>query len=192
MSGKTDSKPTPPGALWYDAAAFAERAHAGQTRRDGRTPYAAHVARVAMTVSAVFGCDDEQTLAIAWLHDTFEDTTTDFEDLLERFGETVAREVAALSKNPALPSEQRESAYDEGLAAASWRAKIVKLADVIDNMHDSLREHWEDSGGPGRARLVDRAERALRIAEADGGDRPEMTRACEAVRETLAIYPRGR
>lgn len=170
--------------LWHEAAAFAERAHRGQTRRDGVTPYAAHAARVAMNVSAVFGCADEQTLAIAWLHDTIEDTTTDYEDLLEAFGTGVADGVAVLSKNAALPKAERERRYDQNLRAAGWRPKLVKLADVLDNMLDS---------GPGtsagrRARLIDRAERAIALAEQDGSGRGELTVAVGVVARALVRF----
>ncbi len=79
--------PTP---LWRRASAFSTRAHDGQFRRDGATPYIVHPHAVAMTVRHVFGCDDEVTLAIALLHDTIEDTTVDYDDLLEAFGPEVA------------------------------------------------------------------------------------------------------
>jgi (p)ppGpp synthase/HD superfamily hydrolase len=173
--------------LWHEAAAFAQREHRHQTRRDGATPYAAHAARVALTVAAEFGCDDETTLAVAWLHDTIEDTTTDYEDLLRRFGRAVADDVAALSKNPALPSDERERRYDEGLEAGSWRAKLVKLADVLDNLRDSGGER--STGRLGR--LIDRAERAIRIARAEGSGKPELGTACEIVASALEGFDAG-
>ena len=76
--------------LWQRAASFAARAHAGQVRKDGVTPYFAHPVRVAMIVREVFGCDDEVALAAAFLHDTIEDTRTDYDDLLGAFGPRVA------------------------------------------------------------------------------------------------------
>lgn len=166
--------------LWRHAAAIAERAHIGQTRHDGFTPYAAHPARVAMTVAAVFGCDDPEALAIAWLHDVIEDSTIDYEDLLGGFGSAVADGVAALSKNPALPEAARESAYDAGLERADWRAKLVKLADVTDNMADA-----GDLRPTKRGRLISRAERAIAIAERDDTGRPELIRAAASTRRAL-------
>ena len=153
--------------LWRRAASFAARMHRGQFRRDGVTPYAAHPARVGMTVAAVFGCDDPETIAIAYLHDVIEDTTADYEDLLDAFGPVVADGVAALSKNAALPSARREAAYDEGLEAASWRAKLVKLADVIDNMADMTTDGDEGR----RDRVASRARRAIDIARRDPSGR---------------------
>ncbi|MCA9299128.1 MAG: bifunctional (p)ppGpp synthetase/guanosine-3',5'-bis(diphosphate) 3'-pyrophosphohydrolase, partial [Phycisphaerales bacterium] len=85
--------------MFQRAASFAARRHRHQLRKDGHTPYVAHVYRVAMTVRHVFGCDDLATLAAAVLHDTIEDTDTDFDDIEEAFGTEVALLVAALTKN---------------------------------------------------------------------------------------------
>jgi guanosine-3',5'-bis(diphosphate) 3'-pyrophosphohydrolase len=171
-----------PAQLWRRAASFAARAHQGQFRKDGLTPYAAHPARVAATVGVLFGCDDAEALAIAWLHDTIEDSTTDYEDLAEAFGVAVADGVASLSKNPALPEPERERMYDEGLERAGWRPKLVKLADVLDNMADLAT----DAPAPLRARLLSRAERAVVIARRDGSGRAELARGIALVEQLIA------
>ena len=49
--------------LWHEAAAFSAHAHRHQIRKDGRTPYASHPARVAMILATIFGCEDETVLA---------------------------------------------------------------------------------------------------------------------------------
>ena len=148
--------------LWMAAASMAARAHGGQTRRDGRTPYVAHCFRVAMVVRDVFECDDEVCLAIALLHDVIEDTPADYDNVRRRCGAEVAEGVAALSKDMRRPEPEREPAYDEQIAAASWRAKLVKLADTVDNLIDT-----EGPTDKARARLG----RALAIAEADTSGR---------------------
>src|SRR3954467_9177362 len=94
-----------------EAAGFAARAHRHQFRKDGLTPYAAHPFRVCLIVRHGFGIGDPEFLAAALLHDTIEDTTTDFDDLEERFGARVAGWVAALSKDTRLPDAEREAAY---------------------------------------------------------------------------------
>src|SRR5947199_323790 len=73
-----------------EAIAFAARAHQGQMRKDGKTPYASHVFRVCLILRQVFGIDDPTALTAAVLHDTVEDTTTDYDELKEEFGEEVA------------------------------------------------------------------------------------------------------
>jgi guanosine-3',5'-bis(diphosphate) 3'-pyrophosphohydrolase len=121
-----------------EAVAFAARAHQGQLRKDGRTPYVSHVFRVGLVLREVFGIDDRQALVTAILHDTVEDTTTDFDDLEEKFGREVAAWVAALSKDKRRPEGEREQAYIEALAAGPWQVQACKLADVFDNLMDSV------------------------------------------------------
>jgi guanosine-3',5'-bis(diphosphate) 3'-pyrophosphohydrolase len=120
-----------------NAVAFAARAHRGQLRKDGATPYVSHVFRVCLTLRHVFGVSDVLVLTAAVLHDTIEDTTTDYDDLAEHFGALVAGWVAALSKDKTLPEAERERKYRETLAAADWPVKVCKLADIYDNLRDA-------------------------------------------------------
>src|ERR1700681_1625012 len=94
-----------------EAVSFAARAHRGQERKDGRTPYASHPFRVCLVVRDVFGFDDPRMLITALLHDTIEDTTTDYDDLEERYGAEIATWVAYLTKDKRLPDEERERVY---------------------------------------------------------------------------------
>jgi (p)ppGpp synthase/HD superfamily hydrolase len=71
------------------------------------------------------------------LHDTIEDTATDADDLIERFGPDVHRWVAALTKDKRLPDAERERAYAAALVAGGWQVHLCKLADVYDNLLDS-------------------------------------------------------
>ena len=103
-----------------EAISLAARVHQGQLRKDGRTPYASHVFRVCLIVRQVFGVDDISALTAAVLHDTVEDTTTDYDELKEEFGAEVAGWVSDLSKDKRLPDDQREKAYETQLAKASW------------------------------------------------------------------------
>jgi guanosine-3',5'-bis(diphosphate) 3'-pyrophosphohydrolase len=123
--------------LPFKATAFAARAHQHQKRKDGQTPYVSHVFRVCLVARHVFGFDDPRMLAAALLHDTIEDTSTDHDDLAEQFGEPVATWVAALTKNKALPHDAREADYCRRLAAADWQVKVLKLADIYDNLGDA-------------------------------------------------------
>lgn len=123
-------------AIVFEAAAFAARAHRHQLRKDKETPYVSHVFRVCLVVRQVFGFDDPTMLAAALLHDTIEDTATDCDDLVERFGPVVAAYVAALTKDMRLPHDEREFAYVAALASAPWQVKVCKLADVYDNLGD--------------------------------------------------------
>ncbi len=129
--------PPDPTEVMFRAVAFAARAHRHQLRKDGETPYVAHVVRVAFAVRQVFGIDDPKVLTAALLHDTIEDTPTDYDDLAERFGGDVAGWVAMLTKEMRLPEADREAAYKTVLASAPWQVVVCKLADIYDNLGDS-------------------------------------------------------
>ena len=89
--------------LWQRAVSFAAQRHEGQYRKDKVTPYFAHPVRVAFVVRHVFGEANETAVVAALLHDLIEDTTTDYDDLIEHFGKDVADCVAALTKDARLP-----------------------------------------------------------------------------------------
>jgi len=139
-----------------EAVAFAARAHRGQLRKDRETPYASHVFRVCLVVRHVFGIDNPHVLTAAALHDTVEDTTTDFDDLAEQFGVEVAGWVAMLSKDKRKPEGEREHDYVEQLVKAPWQVKVCKLADVLDNLMDTIHLRPEQ-----RARTLRNSHRYL-------------------------------
>jgi len=126
-------------ARLLDAISFAVRAHQGQLRKDGETPYAAHPCRVASILAHVFGVDDPEMLAAAALHDTIEDTPTDRDDLIDAFGERVAAWVAALTKDMRLPEKEREPAFLAQITRAGPEVMVLKLADAYDNLLDAER-----------------------------------------------------
>ncbi len=167
-----------------EAIAFAARAHQGQKRKDGETPYVSHVFRVCLVLRHVFDIEDSQALVAAALHDTLEDTTTDFDDLAEKFGEEVAGWVAALSKDKRLPEPEREKAYVEKLAKAPWQVKVCKLADVFDNLMDSAQ-----SKPVQRAHVCKRAHDYLDGLKADLPD--GVRRPWQMVAELLAELETG-
>src|SRR5437868_5732433 len=94
-----------------ESASFAARAHHGQMRKDKETPYVSHVFRVCLVVRDLFGFQDPRMLITALLHDTIEDTTTDFDDIENHYGQELAHWVAFLTKNKALAEAEREEDY---------------------------------------------------------------------------------
>ena len=164
----------PSDELLYHASCLAARLHRDQTRKDGVTPYFAHLQRVALILSHRFGCQDPVVLAAGLLHDAIEDTTADFDEIAEAVGPEVAALVAALTKDMRLPYDERELAYDRQLAAAPWQARLVKLADVYDNLCDSIL-----SGA--NVQVRDKAQRALALAHGE----PELLAATEALRKLM-------
>ncbi len=172
--------------MWQTAAGMAARFHQGQVRKDGRTPYISHPFRVALTAREIFGVSDEQVLAAALLHDTIEDTSADFDDIAEAFGDEVARIVAAVTKDMRLPEPAREPAYDEGLRAADWRAHVVKLADQFDNLSNALDDGLEP------ARFLDKCRRAVAVCGEPSSWTPEVARSVAQLQALMARAEMGK
>lgn len=179
---------TPAHDLWQRAAAFSARSHEGQRRKDGKTPYASHPVRVAMTLVMVFGESDPEAIAAALLHDTIEDTPADYDDIEEGFGQPVADIVAALTKNMILQEDERERDYDERLAHADWRARLIKLADCYDNLADIDSRVGDDLSKkpPILSRHLSRCERALRLAQGDAAAHASTARAIETLTSAMS------
>ena len=119
------------------AEEFATLRHLHQFRRDGKTPYVEHPKAVMGILRDEFGVTDPEVLATGLLHDTIEDTATDFDDVEREFGASVARRVAALTKDKRLSERARERAYFQQLRRASIEVKLCKLADALHNLRDS-------------------------------------------------------
>jgi guanosine-3',5'-bis(diphosphate) 3'-pyrophosphohydrolase len=171
---------TPESAIgpFLDAVAFAARAHKPQLRKDGQTPYVSHVFRVCMIVRHVFGVSDPRVLTAAVLHDTIEDTTTDFDDVAERFGPEIASWVGALSKDKRQQEDPREKAYMNELTGAPWQVQVCKLADIFDNLLDSGHFPAEK-----RKKTFERSRSYLEALKANL--RPEAKAHWETVAELL-------
>jgi guanosine-3',5'-bis(diphosphate) 3'-pyrophosphohydrolase len=165
-------------SMLLEAIAFAARAHRNQIRKDGATPYVSHAVRVCLIVRNVFNVADANVLTAAVLHDTIEDTTTDFDDLSRLFGLEVAGWVAALTKDMRLPDEVRETAYEAAIRDSPWQVKICKLADIYDNLIDSRKLDVAH-----QARTRSRSVRYLRAIQND--PTPCVVNAVKTVQDLL-------
>jgi (p)ppGpp synthase/HD superfamily hydrolase len=133
--------PRHPETLLAAADEFATWKHRHQFRRDGVTPYINHPRGVMAILRDEFGITDVDTLAAGLLHDTIEDTATDYDEILERFGRRVADLVAVLTKDKRLPEAKRERDYFAQLARAPLPARLCKIADSLYNVRDSDAKH---------------------------------------------------
>jgi guanosine-3',5'-bis(diphosphate) 3'-pyrophosphohydrolase len=181
----------PPAGTWtasyrplLESVSLAARAHKNQMRKDEKTPYVAHVFRVALVVRHVFGIDDPHCLMIALLHDTLEDTTTDWDDL-QQFGEDVGNCVATLTKDKRRPEPKREEIYCQALQKGPWPVQVCKLADVFDNLLDIAH-----LSPPQKSKAVARARAYL---QAIGAELQEQARRPhEIVTQLLAEVEAGK
>ena len=114
---------------------FATKKHKYQLRKDCKTPYWHHLRMVVKNLQNL-GIKNQDILCAGWLHDTIEDTNTDFDDLKELFGTTTAKIVSQVTKDTRIPYNKREYLYLQQLRKASWQAKAVKLGDILANISD--------------------------------------------------------
>ena len=131
---------------------FAKSKHKNQTRKDGKTPYINHLQMVVDLIKKS-GVTNNDIQSIGWLHDTIEDTPTDFDEIRDGFGLHIAKCVAALTKDTRIEKQKREKLYVRELKKAHWHVQLVKICDITANIIDlentkySDKEkinHWKD------------------------------------------------
>ncbi|MCG3779216.1 MAG: Guanosine polyphosphate pyrophosphohydrolase [Nitrosopumilus sp.] len=114
---------------------YAIKQHKSQYRKNNKTPYWYHLRDVVDNLE-IMGIKDESILCAGWLHDSIEDTSFDFDDVSKLFGEKIAQIVSDLTKETRLPKNQQEKNYLLQLSNSSWKAKVVKFADILANISD--------------------------------------------------------
>jgi GTP diphosphokinase / guanosine-3',5'-bis(diphosphate) 3'-diphosphatase len=120
------------------ARAFAIRAHGAQMRKYSEQPYVVHLDGVVRILQS-FGITAPPLLAAAYLHDTVEDTDASIEDILKAFGEEIAELVYWLTDAEQGKRKVRKLMSAWRLGRAPFNAKLIKLADFIDNTQDICR-----------------------------------------------------
>lgn len=118
------------------AMAFAKFKHKDQKRKYTNEPYFYHCTEVAEAIRQLALDDSEDMICAAYLHDTIEDTDTDFNEIEKYFGEEVEELVywlTDISKPEDGNREARKKLDREHIWKASADAKIIKLADIISN-----------------------------------------------------------
>jgi HD domain len=126
-----------------NAIDFATKAHKqiNHRRKYTQQPYAFHLKAVAQIVEEYVG-DDDVMIAVAWLHDTVEDTPATHHDIEMEFGKEVAALVSDLTdiSRPGDGNRAVRKAMDlKHIKTASPKAKTIKLADIIDNTLDIVK-----------------------------------------------------
>ena len=109
------------------AEELATRYHDGQYRKNRVLPYIVHPKSVADRITQ-YGLDDPESIAIAWLHDTIEDTPLTYDQIKDDFGKKVADGVYLLTRN--IGNDE----YKRRLRHAPDGIKLIKLCDTLDNI----------------------------------------------------------
>lgn len=133
------------GEIIQRAMDFAHKAHDGQVRTlDGAmVPYYTHCLNVGGLLSNFI--DDPEIIAAGVLHDVVEDTETTLKEIERQFGERVAALVAEVTDQPNMPKDlRRQSQIDKAASRElmSDSARMIKIADKIDNIQSAVRSNW--------------------------------------------------
>jgi len=133
-------------ALVRGALSVARRAHAGQFRQTGcdEVPFIEH----AMAVAELLATQNypDEVIAAGLLHDVAEHAEVEPDSLRERFGDTVAELVEALTEDASIEGyEERKKEHRERVAAAGPQAQAIFAADKATNVA-VLREAYEVLG----------------------------------------------
>lgn len=119
---------------------FAAGKHNDQRRKDSQSsPYINHLIGVAETLWSVGEVRDENLLVAAILHDTIEDTNTTAEEVRAEFGEEVLSLVLEVTDDKSLPKQTRKQLQVEHAPHKSNKAKLLKIADKINNIRDIIK-----------------------------------------------------
>ena len=167
-----------------EALAFATKAHGEQKRKYTQEPYVEHTKRVANLVRTVE--HSEAMICAAYLHDVVEDTPVSREEIEQNFGKEVARLVHELTDEfvkedyPALNRKKRKQREVARQAEMSPEAKTIKLADVIDNTRDIIKNDKDFA-----RRYIPEMEALVEALQ--GGDFKLLMQACYEVQRAKYI-----
>jgi (p)ppGpp synthase/HD superfamily hydrolase len=140
---------------------FAADKHRDQRRKgEDASPYINHPILVAETL-ARHGVTDLVTLQAAILHDTIEDTETTPQELESVFGPDVRAVVMEVTDDKSLPKQERKEQQVRLAPGLSRKAKLVRIADKISNVHDVLHAPPADWPLEWRLGYVDWTERVV-------------------------------
>lgn len=122
----------------------ATKAHDGQKRKGGDTPYITHPLAVGDMLA---NCGYSEDIIIAGiLHDTVEDTDVTLDYIRSEFGDRVAEIVNGASEpDKSLRWEDRKKHTIEYLRTASTEVRAVSCADKLHNI-TTMEEDYVDVG----------------------------------------------
>lgn len=123
-----------------EAIDFSAYKHRNQRRKNPKqTPYINHPISVA-TRLVKSGVHDTDVLISAILHDTVEDTDTTIAEIRDTFGPAISSIVSQCTDNKSLPKQERKRLQIEHAPYCTHEAKLVKLADKLDNLTGLLSD----------------------------------------------------
>ena len=124
--------------MFFKAIKFAEDKHKGQVRRGTKLPYVTHPLKVADRIGQFKDSKNyEALLTAAILHDTLEDTDTDYDEIEREFGKLVASIVKELTSDDKIIKKVGKAQYlMTKMVKLSNYGLFLKLVDRLDNVSD--------------------------------------------------------
>lgn len=121
------------------AIKFAVKAHQGQKRKDG-VDFICHPMSVGYMMKEL-GVDDKYVI-IGILHDVIEDTSYNYNDIKERFGEEIADGVKSISEDKKIKDYRlRKTAF---MAQLKNLDKNMIYIECADKLHNLLYDYAKD------------------------------------------------
>ena len=173
------------------AVTFAEQMHAGQHRRADGAPFIVHLIEVA-TLFQRAGAPDH-VIAAGVLHDVIEKTDVESSELTERFGQSIATLVLAVSEDKRITGyARRKAALCRQAADGGDEAMMIFAADKISKVRELGLE-----GAPGstehprstasRKRRLSHYRSCLAILELHCADSPLVGQLATELRKLSAL-----
>ena len=152
------------------AADHASRAHKGQFRKDRKTPYITHPARVAGLAGTFNG--SHVAIIAAWLHDVYEDCSPEW----------IVKTDELIDHLPLPPDEQREIA-----AIVDALTKKNTIPGKADRLSDSLRRILDAPPEATLVKICDRIDNLLDSADRNGGFTKHYLASTDELIDTLSV-----
>lgn len=114
------------------AIQFATQKHSKQFRKQTTIPYIVHPIEVMQILRDNGASIDAQIAGV--LHDTLEDTSTTYQELVELFGEKIANMVKVETEIKGKPYKERKHEHMMRVCFGTKEEKMVNCADKLSNL----------------------------------------------------------
>jgi len=138
----------------HSSIIFAAEAHQGQHRKGTQLPYIIHPMEVAQILSYVHA--PQETIAAGILHDTLEDTTVTYQELVNHFGDSIASLVLECTNTTSGPWQVRKqytvmklgTTQNQNVAFILCADKISNLRSIVYDIKAVKQEIWKRFSAP--------------------------------------------
>ncbi|MFI5400631.1 MAG: HD domain-containing protein [SAR324 cluster bacterium] len=167
----------------------AERHRDGRRKGETAAPYINHPIAVADQLAAHGLGEDVELLMGALLHDVIEDTDATYDDVQRQFGARVAGMVQDVTDDKSLEKEARRRLVVDTIALKSREARLIKLSDLIANVHDVIHTppRWSHERKLNYLRWAEGVASA--ISGTHAGLESELAGKIAAAKEALSRLP---